>query len=137
MGGSGNVHVPTRVITVSPTINHGRGQMKAKPNTFSGRFASSEAAHFLHSHGFETLRVSGSALFDLVAWKDGRVIFLAAKRVRGGEGLDKWANQVFALVDAVRGGGIPGEIQFWVCRSGVWKRYEILAGGAAPAEWSP
>lgn len=110
--------------------------MNANPNTFAGRFASSEATHFLHAHGFDTLRVSGSSLFDLVAWKDGRVIFLATKRIRGGEGLDKWADQVFEMVDAVRSGTVPGEIQFWVCRSGVWKRYLILPGGAAPAEWS-
>ena len=104
-------------------------------NSFSGRAAATEAAVFLRKSGFETLRTTGSHLFDLVAWKDGRLLFLAVKRSRN-TGISKWTDEVVHLANLVRGGKIPGEMHFWVCRSGIWHRYQILSGGSAPVEWS-
>lgn len=104
-------------------------------NSHSCRSAPIEASIFLHKSGFDTLRTTGSTLFDLVAWKDGRVVFLTVKRSRN-SGISKWSDLVFRLVDLVKAGTIPGEVQFWLCRSHVWHRYQILPGGAAPVEWS-
>lgn len=109
--------------------------MKQENNSCSGRSAATEASAFLHNAGFETLRTTGSNVFDLIAWKDGQVLFLKVKRSRNA-GIMKWTEEVYHLVDLVRTGKIPGEIHFWVCRAGVWYRYKILAGGSVPVEWS-
>lgn len=104
-------------------------------NSHSCRSAPTEASLFLHRAGFETLRTTGSKLFDLVAWKNGRVLFLVVKRSRN-SGITKWADDVFRLVDLVKEGTIPGEVHFWICRSGLWYRYQILPGGAVAKEWA-
>ncbi len=109
--------------------------MTSQGNSHSCRAAPFEAERFLHEAGFETLRTSGSAFFDLVAWKSGRVLFLAVKRSRN-KGISDWSDEVFRLVDLVKEGTVPGEVHFWVCQSREWRRYQILPGGAAPVEWS-
>ena len=100
------------------------------------RSAPIEASTLLHKAGYDVLRTVGSTLFDLVAWKNGQVLFLVVKRSRN-SGISKWSEDVFHLVDVVREGKVPGEVQFWVCRSGIWQRHQILPGGAAPVreEW--
>ncbi len=108
--------------------------MTSQGSSHSCRAAPIEASHFLQDLGFDTLRVSNSNLIDLVAWKEGRVVFLAVKRSRS-DGIAKYSSQVFQMVDAVREKFYPGELHFWLCRSRVWYRYQILEGGAAPVEW--
>lgn len=102
-------------------------------SSHSGRSGPIEVATILRKTGYETLRTIGSNLFDLVAWKDGRVFFLVVRRSRKA-GITRWAKEVFRLVDLVRAGTIPGDIHFWVCRSGVWSRYQIMPGGSVPVE---
>jgi hypothetical protein len=113
----------------------GRMEMSNR-SSHACRSAPIEATTLLSKAGYEVLRTSGSNLFDLVAWKNGKVIFLAIRRSRNC-GISKWADDVFRLVDVVREGKVPGDVQFWVCRSGVWQRHQILPGGAAPImeEW--
>jgi len=100
-------------------------------NSHACRSAPIEATTLLHKAGYDVLRTVGSSRFDLVAWKNGRVLFLVVRRSRN-SGISKWADDVFHLVDVVREGKVPGDVQFWVCRSGVWQRHQILPGGAAP-----
>mgnify|MGYP000878157070 CR=1 FL=1 len=75
--------------------------MTSQGSSHSCRAAPIEASHFLHGLGFDTLRVSNPNLIDLVAWKEGRVVFLAVKRSRS-DWIAKYSFQVFQMVDAVR-----------------------------------
>jgi predicted transcriptional regulator len=108
------------------------------PETTScpARSASTEASSFLRKAGFETIRTTGTTVFDLVAWKEGRVIFLVTRRSRS-TGMTRWIGLVSRLAGLAQRRTVPGEIQFWVCRAGTWYRYRILPGGSVPAEWEP
>jgi len=137
VAGSGRVDVLTRASarTIGILTIFRRDRMTSQGSSHTCRAAPIEASHFLQELGFDTLRVSNSNIIDLVAWKDGRVVFLAVKRSRS-DGIAKYSAQVFQMVEAVREKFYPGELHFWLCRSRIWHRYQILEGGAAPVEWS-
>lgn len=93
-----------------------------------------DASSQLKRAGFECIRATGSTRpVDLIAWNKETIIFLVIRRSRN-EGITKFADIVISLVEMVKT-GIPGKVYFWLYRSGLWHRYQIMPGGALPVEW--
>ena len=102
-------------------------------NSHQSRSIIFDAATLLKKAGYECVRVAGSSrMFDLIAWKDGNLLFLVLKRSRSG--ISEFTDEVSHLVDLVRTSKVPGKVQFWIYRSPTWNRYQIMPGGALPFE---
>lgn len=93
-----------------------------------------DASSQLKRSGFECVRATGSTRpVDLIAWNREQILFLMVRRSRNC-GITKFTEEVSSLVDLVRS-GMPGKVHFWLYRSGLWHRYQIMPGGAIPVEW--
>lgn len=94
-----------------------------------------DVASQLKNAGFNCIKATGSARpVDLIAWNKEQILFLAVRRSRNC-GITKYTEEVSSLVDLVKS-GVPGKVYFWLLRSGLWHRYQIMPGGAIPIEWS-
>lgn len=88
----------------------------------------------LRKAGYECIRATGSTRpVDLIAWSRDQILFLRVRRSRSC-GITSYTEDISSLTDLVKS-GVPGKVYFWLLRSGLWYRYQIMPGGAMPIEW--
>ncbi len=83
--------------------------------------------------GYEVIRVAQSHTHEspginLVAWKDGNVLFICARSSRRGS----VASDIHALCRNVGRCRYPGNLEYWIKHRAGWARYLIRVGGAVP-----
>ena len=84
----------------------------------------------LERAGYHSIRVAGSErLFDLVAWRGNRFIFVTVKRTRNG-GISRFSDDVREIATFLSTNSMPGMVQFWIFTSNTWLIYQVLPGGA-------
>lgn len=92
-----------------------------------------QAATQIRNAGYDSIRVSGQTRpFDLIAWNAEQVFFLVVRRTRT-KGISSFTDDICRLGTRVRS-GVPGQVHFWLYRSGNWLRYRIMPGGAMPVQ---
>lgn len=99
-------------------------------NSPQGKAVENEAKHILEQEGFQVLRAVNPAPFDLLAWKDSSTILCVSVRRSKSVSINGYSECVNVLSELVRSGKAPGECQFWIRYPSLWKRFEILPGGA-------
>jgi hypothetical protein len=80
--------------------------------------------------GYHCIRVAGASRpFDLVAWKDGKFLFIVVRRARS-KGVFRFSDEIACLARLVETRTLPGIAYLWIFLSKTWFRYQILPGGA-------
>lgn len=96
----------------------------------AGRATETEAKKILEQEGYQVLRASNPAPFDLLAWKDPSTILCLVVRRTKSVSINGYSKSVITLSELVKTGKAPGECQFWIRYPLIWKRFRILPGGA-------
>lgn len=102
-------------------------------NSHHARAAPALASYQLRRDGFSVIRTARREMFDLVAWKGDHILFVVVRRSRSA-GVSEWTDLVRDLARLSGEDFVPGRIQLWILRSGIWHRYRVLAGGLVPVE---
>ncbi|MDD1730472.1 MAG: hypothetical protein LUQ50_15565 [Methanospirillum sp.] len=98
------------------------------------RSISFHAVTELSMAGYQCIRVAGpSRPFDLIAWKEEKILFIAVRRTRS-EGISRFTGDVSRLTDLVKTRTPPGVVYLWIYLSNHCFRYRILPGGAFPVK---
>jgi len=107
--------------------------MRSADSSHHARAAPALASYQLRRDGFSVLRTARREMFDLVAWKGDLLLFVVVRRTRSA-GVSEWTDLVRDLARLSGEDFVPGRIQLWILRSGVWHRYRVLSGGLVPVE---
>lgn len=99
-------------------------------NSPTGRATENEAKRILENQGYQVVRATYPAPFDLIAWKDpADILCLVIRRTKSIK-IGGFPESIRILSTLLREDKAPGKCQFWIKYPGQWRRYEILPGGA-------
>lgn len=96
----------------------------------AGRATEFEAKRILESEGYQVMRAVSPAPFDLIAWKNSKEILCLVVRRSKAVRISGYSDAVSELSKLIKEGRAPGECQFWIRYPSLWKRFQILPGGA-------
>ena len=100
------------------------------PNCPQGHATEIEAKRILERDGYQVLRAVNPAPFNLLAWKNSTEILCLVVRRSKSVSITGYSESVNTVSELVKTGKAPGECQFWIRYPSLWKRFQILPGGA-------